>query len=78
MTPQQAADWMLTQYEAKRFIYQEEAASYLLHFQDEALAYYDVSGNSCVGKDVLKAFLKLTPDAVYERSAPAVETAASR
>lgn len=68
MTPQEAADWMLEQFEAKRFLYQEEAASHLLHLHDEALAYYDQNGNVCVGKSVLAMFNKLTPDVVYERT----------
>jgi hypothetical protein len=68
MSPQEAAEWMLEQYEAKRFLYQEEAATHLLHLHDEALAYYDANGNVCVGKAVLKAFNTFTPDAVYERS----------
>jgi hypothetical protein len=69
MTPQEAADWMLEQFEAKRFLYQEEAATHLLHLHDEELAYFDDSGNVCVGKKVLAAFNKLTLDAVYERAA---------
>ncbi|RYE51670.1 MAG: hypothetical protein EOP21_00785 [Hyphomicrobiales bacterium] len=68
MTPEQAAYWMLEQFEAKRFLYQQEAASHLVHLHDEALAYYDGSGNVCVGKGVLALFNKLTPDAVYERA----------
>jgi hypothetical protein len=68
MTPEQSAAWMLGQYEAKRFLYQEEAASHLLHLHDENLAYYDANGNVCVGKAVLAAFNKVTPDAVYERT----------
>lgn len=68
MTPDQAAEWMLQHFEAKRFLYQEEAASHLLHLHDAALAYYDGNGNVCVGKKVLAAFNKLTPDAVYERT----------
>ena len=68
MTPRQAAEWMLMQFEAKRFLYQEEAASHLLHLHDEALTYYDKGGNLCLGKDVLKEFNSLTNDAVYERS----------
>lgn len=68
MTPQQAADWMLERFEAKRFLYQEEAATHLLHLHDAALAYYDGNGNVCVGKGVLKLFNELTPDAVYERA----------
>ena len=68
MTIDQAARWMLGQYEAKRFLYQEEAASHLLHLHDEALAYYDATGNVCVGKKVLAAFEKFTPGSVYERA----------
>lgn len=67
MTADEAAQWMLRQFEAKRFLYQEEAASHLLHLHDLKLAYYDTGGNVCVGKAVLAAFNKLTPDAVYER-----------
>lgn len=67
MTSDEAAQWMLERYEAERFLYQEAAASYLLHLHDEALAYYDANGNVCVGKGVLVIFNKLTPDAVYER-----------
>jgi hypothetical protein len=60
---------MLRRYEAQRFLYQEEAASHLLHLHDEDLAYYDANGNVCVGKKVLAAFNRLTPDTVYERTA---------
>lgn len=68
MTPQQAAEWMLEKYEAARFLYQEEAASHLYHLHDERLTYFDASNNLCIGKEVLAAFNKLTPDAVYERA----------
>lgn len=68
MTTNEAATWMLQQYKTKRFLYQEEAASYLLHTYDENLAYYDASSRVCVGKQVLSAFNKLTPDIVYERT----------
>ncbi|QUD86960.1 DUF6953 family protein [Phenylobacterium montanum] len=60
---------MLDQFEAKRFLYQEEAATHLLHLHNEALAYFDNAGNVCVGRGVLAAFNKLTPEAVYERGA---------
>jgi hypothetical protein len=68
MTPEEAAQWMLDRYEAERFLYQEAAASFLLHLHDEDLAYYDANGNVCVGKAVLAIFNKRTPDAVYERA----------
>ena len=68
MTVDEAAAWMLDQYERQRFLYQEEAASHLLHLYDDALAYYDAKGNDCIGKNVLAKFNKLTPFAVYERT----------
>jgi hypothetical protein len=55
---------MLEEFEKKGFLYQEEAVS---HLHDIRLAYYDVNGNVCVGKGVLKVFNKLTPYSVYER-----------
>ena len=67
MTPVDAAEWMFEQFQRQRFLYQEEAASHLLHGHDEALAYYDTAGNVCVGKAVLIHFNSLTPDAVYQR-----------
>jgi hypothetical protein len=68
MTTEEAAHWMFAQLDANRFIYQEEAATYLINLQDEALAYFDGNGNICVGKSVLSAFNKLTPEIVYERT----------
>lgn len=68
MTEEDAAQWMLAEYNEAGFLYQEAAASHLFHFQDEALAYFDKSSNLCIGKKVLSIFNTLTPDAVYERS----------
>ena len=68
MTEDQAAQWMVAEYEAVGFLYQEAAASHLFQLDDETLAYFDGSSNLCVGKGVLKLFNKLTPEAVYERS----------
>ena len=68
MTPQEAAEWMLEQYETNSLLYQEEAATHLLLLDDEELAYYDINGNLCVGKKVLAIFRRLTPEAVYERA----------
>lgn len=68
MTPGEAANWMVEQFEASNHVlYQEAAASHLLHLHNEALAYFDGSGNVCIGKAVLALFNKLTPDLVYER-----------
>jgi hypothetical protein len=69
MTPHEAAEWMLVRFNTNnRVLYQEDAASHLLHLHDDALSYFDGSGNVCIGKIVLTAFNKLTPELVYERS----------
>jgi len=68
MTEEDAAHWMLTEYEEFGFLYQEAAANHLFNLKDEKLAYFDKSSNLCVGKGVLAIFNRLTPEAVYERS----------
>lgn len=68
MTAEDAAAWMLARYHEQRFLYQEEAASYLLLMNTASLAYYDAGSNACVGKAVLAHFNKATPGAVYERA----------
>lgn len=68
MTPHEAAEWLLKQFDAKGFLYQEEAASHLYHLHDEELTYFDGNGNLCIGKSVLAIFNRLTPNAVYERA----------
>lgn len=68
MQPAAAARLMLQMLVEDGFLYQESAAMKLAEFDDEGLAYYDASGNLCVGKKVLAEFNKLTPDIVYERS----------
>lgn len=68
MTEEEAAQWMLAQYEATGFLYQEEAASHLHHLNDERLAYFDQSGNLCISNKVLTIFNRFTPNAVYERA----------
>ena len=68
MTEEEAANWMLEQYEELGFLYQEGAATHLFQLADERLAYFDQGSNLCVGKGVLAIFNRLTPDAVYERA----------
>lgn len=68
MTEEDAAKWMLSEFQAVGFLYQESAASHLFHLHDERLAYFDARSNLCVGKGVLTIFNRLTPDAVYERA----------
>jgi hypothetical protein len=78
MTPQMAAEWMLSQYVEDGYLYQETAASKFLSRDNETLAHFDANGNLCLSKKVLDAFKALTPDAVYERRdkfwRPRVET----
>lgn len=68
MTEEEAAQWMLSEFKEFGFIYQEGAASHLFQFNDEKLAYFDKNSNLCIGKGILTAFNRLTPEAVYERS----------
>ena len=68
MTTAEAAQWMFETFEKQGFLYQEEAASHLLHLHSEELAYHDQSGNGCIGKKVLSDFNRLTADSVYERT----------
>lgn len=68
MTEQEAAEWMLAEFEAAGFLYQEGAASHLFHLGEEKLAYFDKNSTLCIGKGVLSIFNRLTPDAVYERA----------
>ncbi len=49
-------------------LYQEYVATHLLHYGDRSLAYYDEDSNVCISKPILAAFLKLTPNLVYERT----------
>lgn len=67
MSEDEAARWMLREYEKFGFLYQDGAASHLLQLSDERLAYFDQNSNLCVGKKVLVIFNSLTPGAVYER-----------
>ena len=54
MSASEAAEWMINLFEAKRFLYQEEATSHLLHMHYEALAYFDhqepARPASCLGR----------------------------
>lgn len=68
MTEDEAAAWMLRRFERQGYLYQDEAASQLFQLNDIKLAYFDANSNLCVGKDVLRRFNVLTPDAVYERA----------
>lgn len=68
MTEQEAARWMLAQYEEAGVLYKEAAASHLLQLNNRTLAYYDKWSNLRLGKGVVRKFNELTPDAVYDRS----------
>jgi len=68
MTPLDAATWMLATVKSQGELYQEAVANELIGHGDEALAYYDDSGNVCVGKKVLSEFKKISPDIVWSKS----------
>ena len=68
MTEDEAAEWMKQQVEERGRLNQEYAIRHLIGFGDERLVYLDKERNRCLGKKVLAAFRKKTPDVVYERA----------
>ncbi|MBB4063669.1 DUF6953 family protein [Gellertiella hungarica] len=67
MTVQAAARWMASELQKDGTLYQEHAVGHI-HDLDEALTITNSNGNLGIRPDVLKAFNKLTPDAVWSRS----------
>ncbi|KQN74040.1 hypothetical protein [Devosia sp. Leaf64] len=69
MTPAQAAQWMVEQLAAKRYLDQETVA-WQLHKMDQSLTYSNANGNLAIAKPILAAFNKLTSDGdvVWSRS----------
>lgn len=69
MNADDAAKLMLERFgEQNGVLYQEYAATLLLHMNDPNLAYYDTNSNVCIAKSVLAKFNDLTSDLVYERT----------
>jgi len=68
ITPEQVAQWMLSELRRVKYLYQETVVYDIASKFGEAFAYYNQNGNLAIGKDVLKAFRKLTGDSViWER-----------
>jgi hypothetical protein len=58
------AVWMLQQIDNESCIYQDEVVDYLVRAKREDLLVENSDGNQVIGKAVLAAFRKLTPESV--------------
>lgn len=58
------AQWMLLQIECEDCIYQDEVVDHIIRAGDEDMLIENADGNLVLGKEVLAAFRKLTPDTV--------------
>lgn len=61
MNVAEAAEWMLSELERRKFL-EQDAVAYHLYKQNKALTYQNDNGNLAIAKDVLAAFRKLTDD----------------
>lgn len=67
-TPNDVAEWMLSELQLVKFLYQETVVYDIQSNFGEDFTYYNDSGNLAIGKKVLAAFKKLTGDSViWER-----------
>lgn len=64
MDERAVAKWMLAQIEREACIYQDDVVDYLVKASREDLLIENADGNQVLGKGVLTAFRKLTPDSV--------------
>lgn len=58
------AQWMLLQIEREDCIYQDDVVDHIIRAGYEELLIENADGNQVLGKQVLAAFRKLTPDTV--------------
>jgi hypothetical protein len=58
------ARWMLEQMTLESCLYQDDVVDYLVKAEREDLLTENADGNQAIGKGVLAAFRKLTPDNV--------------
>lgn len=58
------AQWMLAEIERDACVYQDDVVDYLVKAKREDLLTENADGNQVIGKIVLAAFRKLTPDSV--------------
>ncbi len=67
-TPDQVAEWMLSELQRVKCLYQETAVYDITSKFGEEFTYCNDSGNPAIAKKVLAAFKKLTGDSViWER-----------
>jgi len=64
MDADSVADWMLAQIQREACIYQDDVVDHLVKAKREDLLTENADGNQVIGKGVLAAFRKLTPDTV--------------
>lgn len=58
------AQWMFSQIERDACIYQDDVVDYIVKAGREDLLVENADGNQVIGKGILTAFRKLTPDNV--------------
>lgn len=58
------AQWMLSQIERDACVYQDDVVDYIVKAGREDLLVENADGNQVIGKGILAAFRKLTPDNV--------------
>ncbi|WP_455921818.1 DUF6953 family protein [Pseudomonas putida] len=58
------AEWMLSQIERDACVYQDDVVDHIVKSGNEELLIENADGNQVLGRGVLAAFRKLTPDNV--------------
>ena len=64
MDANSVAAWMLSKVEAETCVYQDDVVDHIIKAGHEELLIENADGNQVLGKGVLAAFRKLTPDNV--------------
>lgn len=64
MDIESVAQWMLSQIERDTCVYQDDVVDYIAKAGREDLLVENADGNQVIGKGILAAFRKLTPDNV--------------
>ncbi|OJX65816.1 hypothetical protein [Magnetospirillum sp. 64-120] len=67
-TADDVANWMFSEVKSKRWLYQDDAAFTIERQFGTAFVYENDNGNTAIGKDVLKAFRKISSDDVVWES----------
>ncbi|AUF94828.1 hypothetical protein CXQ80_02830 [Pseudomonas sp. 02C 26] len=64
MDAEVVAQWMLAEIERDACVYQDDVVDYIVRARHEELLIDNADGNQVLGKAILAAFRKLTPDNV--------------